>query len=74
MQQEILEKSCYTQENKTERKTDMKKYRCVLCGYIYDEAAGIPDAGIAPGTKWESLPDDWVCPLCGAGKSEFEAE
>lgn len=50
----------------------MKKYECTLCGYIYDEAAGIPDAGIAPGTKWESLPEDWVCPLCGAAKSDFE--
>jgi rubredoxin len=50
----------------------MRKFECTLCGYIYDEAAGIPDAGIAPGTKWESLPADWVCPLCGAAKSDFE--
>lgn len=49
----------------------MKKYICSICGYIYDEAAGIPDAGIAPGTKWEELPEDWVCPLCGAARSEF---
>lgn len=52
----------------------MKKYVCTICGYIYDEAAGIPSAGIAPGTKWENLPDDWVCPLCGASKSEFEEQ
>ena len=42
------------------------KYVCDLCGYIYDEAAGIPDEGIAPGTKWADVPEDWVCPLCTA--------
>lgn len=50
----------------------MAKYVCSVCGFIYDEAAGIPELGIVPGTKWEDLPDDWVCPLCGAEKSEFE--
>jgi rubredoxin len=49
----------------------MGKYACSICGYVYDEAKGIPEAGIAPGTKWEDLPDDWVCPLCGATKEEF---
>ena len=49
----------------------MKKYECGPCGYIYDEAAGDPDNGIAPGTKWEDLPADWVCPVCGVGKEEF---
>ena len=48
------------------------KYVCDLCGYIYDEAAGDPDNGIEPGTLWEDLPDDYVCPLCGAGKEDFE--
>jgi rubredoxin len=52
----------------------MAKYVCGICGYIYDEARGIPDAGIAPGTKWSELPDDWVCPLCGATKVEFEEQ
>jgi len=52
----------------------MKKYVCTVCGFVYDEAAGLPDSGIEPGTKWENLPGDWVCPLCGAGKDEFEAE
>ena len=52
----------------------MKQYECDLCGYVYDEAAGDPDNGIAPGTKWEDLPADWVCPLCGAGKDEFTAK
>lgn len=49
----------------------MKKFICNVCGYIYEEAAGVPDRGIAPGTKWEELPADWVCPLCGAAKSAF---
>ncbi len=52
----------------------MKKYVCTVCGYIYDEAAGIPEKGIAPGTKWEDLPDDWTCPLCGATKGEFKEQ
>lgn len=52
----------------------MAKYVCSVCGYIYDEATGIPDADIAPGTKWEDLPDDWVCPICGATKAEFEKQ
>lgn len=50
----------------------MKKYQCSLCGYIYDEEAGLPDQGIAPGTKWEDVPDDFVCPECGASKDLFE--
>ncbi|MEF9894599.1 MAG: rubredoxin [Clostridia bacterium] len=52
----------------------MKKYVCNICGFVYDEAAGIPSAGIAPGTKWEDLPPDWVCPLCGAAKSNFREQ
>ena len=50
----------------------MKKYVCQVCGYVYDEAAGDHDRGIAPGTKFEDLPDDWTCPLCGVGKDQFE--
>ncbi len=49
----------------------MAKYVCDLCGYEYDEAAGEPKNGIAPGTKFEDLPDDYVCPLCGADKDSF---
>ena len=52
----------------------MAKYICTVCGFVYDEAKGIPDAGIAAGTRWEDLPEDWVCPLCGATKSEFEKQ
>ena len=51
----------------------MKQYECDLCGYVYDEAAGDPDNGIAPGTKWEDLPADGVCPLGGAGMDEYTA-
>ena len=50
----------------------MQKYVCILCGYIYDPEVGDEDGGIAPGVSFENLPDDWVCPLCGAGKDEFE--
>ena len=50
----------------------MKKYICTVCSYIYDPAEGDPDSGIAPGTAFEDLPDDWVCPLCGVGKDDFE--
>ncbi|MEG1593818.1 MAG: rubredoxin [Oscillibacter sp.] len=52
----------------------MKQYRCSVCGFVYEEAKGIPAAGIAPGTKWEDLPANWTCPLCGAAKSEFEEQ
>ena len=50
----------------------MKKWRCNVCGYIYDPAIGDPDNGVPPGTPFEKIPDDWVCPLCGVGKEEFE--
>ena len=50
----------------------MNKYVCVVGGYEYNEELGDPDNGIAPGTKWEDVPDDYVCPLCGVGKDQFE--
>ena len=50
----------------------MKKYVCIICGYIYDPEEGDPDSGIKPGTPFEALPDDWVCPVCGAAKDQFE--
>ncbi len=50
----------------------MKKYRCKVCGYIYDPEKGDPDSGIDPNTPFEELPNDWVCPICGAGKDQFE--
>ena len=51
---------------------DMKQWQCVVCGFIYDEAQGLPDEGIAPGTRWEDIPDDWACPDCGVAKADFE--
>jgi len=54
------------------RNKNMAKYECTVCGYVYDEDEGDADSGIAPGTKFEDLPDDWVCPVCGAGKGDFE--
>jgi rubredoxin len=50
----------------------MKKHRCQICGYDYDPEAGDPDNGVAAGTAWEDVPDDWACPICGAGKDAFE--
>lgn len=50
----------------------MAKYECIVCGWIYDEDIGDPDSGIAAGTKFEDIPDDWVCPMCGAAKEDFE--
>jgi len=49
----------------------MNTYECNTCGFLYDEAEGLPDEGIPPGTRWEDLPDDWVCPECGATKWDF---
>ncbi|MDB5865263.1 MAG: rubredoxin protein [Betaproteobacteria bacterium] len=49
-----------------------KTYMCLICGFIYDESAGIPEEGIAPGTKWEDVPMNWTCPECGARKDDFE--
>lgn len=50
----------------------MKKYECTVCGYIYDPVTGDPEHGIAPGTAFEDIPDNWVCPLCGVDKSQFQ--
>jgi rubredoxin len=52
----------------------MDKYVCTICGYVYDPEKGDPDADIERGTKFEDLPDDWTCPICGAGKDDFEKE
>ena len=49
----------------------MKKYRCEVCDYIYDPEQGDPENGIDPGTPFESLPDEWICPVCGEGKMAF---
>lgn len=56
------------------RRNEMEKYVCSICGYVYDPEVGDPDNGIEPGTAWEDVAEDWVCPLCGVGKDQFEAE
>ena len=58
--------------NKEEKKMD--KYRCDVCGYVYNPEKGDPDNGVEPGTAFEDIPDDWVCPVCGAGKDQFSKE
>ena len=50
----------------------MSKYECLVCGYIYDPGLGDPESGVAPGTAFERLPDNWVCPVCGAAKDQFK--
>jgi rubredoxin len=56
------------------RKKIMERYVCGICGYVYDPAVGDPEAGIRKGVSFEDLPEDWVCPVCGAGKDEFSPE
>ena len=62
--------------DKTMKKDErrMEKYVCKVCGYVYDPEKGDPDGGIAPGTKFEDIPDDWVCPICGVSKENFKKE
>jgi rubredoxin len=50
----------------------MDKFKCTICGYVYDPEIGDPDSGIKPGTSFDELPDNWVCPICGAAKDQFE--
>jgi hypothetical protein len=65
-------------ENRSEKKSaeskqmEFKTYMCLICGWVYDEAAGLPDEGIAPGTLWKDVPMNWTCPECGARKDDFE--
>ena len=51
----------------------MQKYQCIVCGYVYDPEEGDPDSGIAPGTPFEDVPEDWYCPVCGVYKNDFES-
>ena len=50
----------------------MKKWQCMVCGFIYDEELGLPEEGIGPGTRWDEIPEDWSCPECGVSKEDFE--
>jgi rubredoxin len=63
--------SIQVRESETERSMTMK-YRCKICGYVYDPGRGDPDNGVKPGTSFEDIPDSWVCPACGAPKESFE--
>ena len=51
-----------------------RTWMCVVCGFIYDESAGLPEEGIAPGTRWEDIPDTWTCPDCGVTKDDFDMQ
>lgn len=71
--QEIVEVSAATDPGpSTPMNTELPTWVCTVCGYVYDPVAGDPDHGVAPGTKWEEVPADWTCPLCGVGKDQFE--
>ncbi len=50
----------------------MQKWQCIVCGFIYDESVGMPEEGIAAGTRWTDIPDNWACPDCGVEKADFE--
>ncbi|MDX2277885.1 MAG: rubredoxin [Hyphomonadaceae bacterium] len=52
---------------------EFQRWQCFFCGFIYDEAKGCAELGLPPGTRWEDIPDDWVCPDCGAAKSDFQS-
>lgn len=60
------------QPEKKEEKSKMDRYQCSVCGYIYDPEKGDPEGGIKPGTRFEDIPDDWTCPVCGASKDQFK--
>lgn len=66
--------NCELPTNKENSGGNMDRYVCSVCGYVYDPKVGDPDGGIAPGTKFEDLPDDWICPVCGAAKKAFVKE
>ncbi len=68
----LLTKSFFVVKSCAHWEVSMQKWRCTVCDYVYDPREGDPDSGIEPGTLFEDLPDDWVCPVCGVGKDSFE--
>lgn len=69
--------SCFRVQTKLGSTSDsdqgpFKTYMCLICGFIYDEEAGLPDEGIEPGTRWDDVPVNWICPECDARKDDFE--
>lgn len=55
-----------------QNEANMKTYQCIVCGFIYDESLGLPEEGIAAGTRWDDIPADWACPDCGVAKADFD--
>ena len=55
-----------------QEETQVKRWQCMVCGYIYNEEQGMPEDGVPPGTAWNDVPEDWACPDCGVGKEDFE--
>jgi rubredoxin len=74
VQQNILFRLLIFKYQKIEENSIMDKYVCTVCGYVYDPANGDPENGVEPGTSFADVPDDWVCPVCGADKDQFEPE
>jgi rubredoxin len=70
----VLRSANLKKPKKFNRRIAMKKYRCNVCGYVYDPETGDPSRNIPPGTPFEKLPDDWTCPVCGASKEDFSPE
>jgi rubredoxin-NAD+ reductase len=70
----LIHISIFAETTSTLKPTVMSKYICDMCGWEYDPAEGYPEGGIEPGTPWEEVPDDFVCPMCGVGKDQFSAE
>jgi rubredoxin len=62
----------FKKQESTVADNNYKVWMCILCGWLYDEAKGAPEEGLAPGTRWEDVPWDWICPDCAAGKEDFE--
>lgn len=70
--QVMMQGPIVTYPNLMTEKQDFKTWMCLICGFVYDEAAGIPEEGIPPGTRWEDVPMNWTCPECGARREDFE--
>jgi rubredoxin len=62
----------FPRTSRRDTRMEYQSWMCLICGWIYDEEAGLPDEGIAPGTRWEDVPINWTCPECGARKEDFE--
>jgi rubredoxin len=68
----MMQRLIVTHPNLMTEKQEFRTWMCLICGFIYSEAEGLPEEGIAPGTRWEDIPMNWSCPECGARKEDFE--